>query len=153
MKGYTYREIAKALNISPATVCRAIDKVTKGNDYQLATKSIASFLTDFQTAADYFKMQMRDLESLKNGLAVELDEGTDERGRPYTSKTKVLELKLKIIEMQCELNARCLEQVKQGQVAKALQLLRDNKIKVDKAIDEIESKVPTLKQVFPNESK
>lgn len=152
LKGYTEREIARHLNVSDTTVHRAITSVTKSSDYNLALKTIGQFLTDYNRAGDYFKMQLRELEDIKNRLDSELDEGADERGRPFTSKLSITELRLKIIGMQADLNTRVLEHVRQGQVSKALQALRDGKLRIDGVVQKAEViNKQVLEQKFPDE--
>jgi len=105
LSGLTYREIAEELNLSASTVSRAIDKITKSHDYQIGISTISTFLEEYQRAADFFKMQIGQLEKRKD---------TDPDNF------------YKIMDMQMERMALVVQLVGQGKVAMALKELRDN---------------------------
>ena len=65
LEGYNYNEIASKLNISNATVSRAISSITKGNDYQLAVKSCGMMIERYIRFQDYCNKKIRELNELK----------------------------------------------------------------------------------------
>lgn len=107
--GIQGKDIAKELNLSEATVSRAINSVTTSLDYNLAMKTVSTFLTDYMKAGDFFKMQIAELEAKK---------ATDP------------ESYYKIMEMQMERMALIIQLIGQGKVAMALQALRDGKLQL-----------------------
>lgn len=123
LKGQTEREIAKELNLSPATVHRAISSVTTSHDYQLAMMSISLFLEDMRRAADFWKLQNREIEQIKNSVMA-LREEVDSKGRPLVRGDRVLELVLKCMDMQSDRMQKVVELARQGEVALALREVR-----------------------------
>ena len=123
LKGATEREIAKELNLSPATVHRAISSVTTSHDYQLAIMSISLFLEDMRRAADFWKMQNREIEQIKNSVMA-LREEVDSKGRPLVRGDRILELVLKCMDMQSDRMQKVVELARQGEVALALREVR-----------------------------
>ncbi len=65
LEGYNYREIAKKLNISDATVSRAISSVTKGNDFQLAVKSCGMLIERYVRFQDFCNKKIRELAEME----------------------------------------------------------------------------------------
>lgn len=65
LEGYNYKEIAKKLNISDATVSRAISSVTKGNDYQLAVKSCGMLIERYVRFQDFCNKKIRELAEME----------------------------------------------------------------------------------------
>jgi DNA-binding MarR family transcriptional regulator len=64
LEGYEYTEISKKLNISRATVSRAISSIEKGNDYQLAVKSCGVLTSLYVRYQDWIKKKLRELNDL-----------------------------------------------------------------------------------------
>ncbi len=64
LEGFGYNEIAKKLNISNATVSRAIASIEKGNDYQLAVKSCGVITSLYVRYQDWIKKKLRELNSI-----------------------------------------------------------------------------------------
>ena len=65
LEGYNYKEIAKKLNISDATVSRAISSITKGNDYQLAVKSCGMLIERYVRFQDFCNKKIRELAEME----------------------------------------------------------------------------------------
>lgn len=65
LEGYQNKDIAKKLNVSPATVTRAINSVVMGNDYQLAIKGCSKLLEEFVRYQDFCKKKLSQLSDLK----------------------------------------------------------------------------------------
>ena len=65
LEGYGYNDIAKKLNISNATVSRAISSIEKGNDYQLAIKSCGVLTSLYVRYQDWIKKKMREINEIK----------------------------------------------------------------------------------------
>ena len=61
----TQREIAEEVGVHESTVSRVIRSLTKGNDYQIATRAASKFLQEFVNAAEFWKLQITELEKLK----------------------------------------------------------------------------------------
>ena len=109
LSGLTYREIGDELNLSASTVSRAIDKITKSHDYQLGISTISTFLEEYQRAADFFKMQIGQLEKYKSVDPENI---------------------YKIMDMQMERMALVVQLIGQGKVVMALKALRDGKLQL-----------------------
>ena len=109
LSGLTQAEIAKELNLGKATVCRAINKVTKSHDYQLGISTVGTFLEEYQRAADFFKMQIGQLEKYKSADPENI---------------------YKIMDMQMERMALVVQLIGQGKVVMALKALRDGKLQL-----------------------
>ena len=65
LEGYNYNDIAKKLNISNATVSRAINSIEKGNDYQLAIKSCGILTSLYVRYQDWIKKKLREINEIK----------------------------------------------------------------------------------------
>lgn len=65
LEGYQQQEIAKKLGLSRGTVSKAINSITKGNDYQLAVKSCGVLLEEYTRFQDYCKKKLTELAELK----------------------------------------------------------------------------------------
>ena len=65
LEGYNYKEIGKKLNISDATVSRAISSVTKGNDYQLAVKSCGMLIERYVRFQDFCNKKIKELAEME----------------------------------------------------------------------------------------
>ena len=102
----TQSEIAERLNLKPRTVSRIINKIVKSNDYQLAMSIAGKFIQDFVNASDYWKIQITELEHLKEKL-------TDEDK----------ELLVKIMKEQSELYGKILLLARQGELMAAIRKL------------------------------
>lgn len=59
------RQIAEDVGVSRALVWKSRIKMIKAIDYTLAREVAGKFLVEFQQAADYFKMQIEELEKRK----------------------------------------------------------------------------------------
>jgi len=103
------KEIAKQLNLSEATVSRAINSVTKSNDYKLAMMSISNFLTEYMRASDFFKYQISQLEEMKK---------------------KYPDSELQLMDAQMERMQHIIQLAGQGKVVLALQALRDGQLQL-----------------------
>ena len=123
LKGLTEKEIAKELNLSQSTVSRAITSVTTSHDYQLAITSIGMFVEDMRRAADFWKLQNREIELVKNTIMA-LKEETDKEGKPVIKSDRAIELLLKCMDMQSDRIGRVVEMARQGEVALALREVR-----------------------------
>ena len=123
LKGLTEKEIAKELNLSQSTVSRAITSVTTSHDYQLAITSIGMFVEDMRRAADFWKLQNREIELVKNTIMA-LKEETDSKGQPVIKSDRAIELLLKCMDMQSDRIGRVVEMARQGEVALALREVR-----------------------------
>lgn len=108
------KEIAKQLNLSEATVSRAINSVTKSNDYKLAMMSISNFLTEYMRASDFFKYQISQLEEMKK---------------------KYPESELQLMDAQMERMQHIIQLAGQGKVVMALQALRDGQLQLQSNSD------------------
>ena len=64
LEGFNYNDIAKKLNISNATVSRAIQSIEKGNDYQLAVKSCGMMTSLYVRYQDWIKKKLRELNDM-----------------------------------------------------------------------------------------
>lgn len=109
LAGLSYDEIGDQLNLSKATVCRAIAKITKSHDYQLALSTVATFLEEYQRAQDFFKYQMAQLEKRKESDP---------------------ENYYKIMDMQMERMAMIVQLVGQGRIVMALKAMKDGKLQL-----------------------
>ena len=103
LEGYEQKEIAKKLNISEATVSRAINSVVKGNDYQLAVKGCSKLLEEFVNYQEYAKKKLKELVEIK----------------PLDNKER-----LAIIKMQTEIRKDLLTIGAQGEFIKGVQTIR-----------------------------
>lgn len=103
------KEIAQKLNLSEATVSRAINSVTASHDYQLAMKTVAHFLEDYLRADDFFKMQIAELERKK-----------EQDPENY----------YRIMDMQKARVESIVQLVGQGRVVMALKALKDGKLQL-----------------------
>ena len=65
LEGFNYNDIAERLNISNATVSRAIQSIEKGNDYQLAVKSCGVLTSLYIRYQDWIKKKLRELNDIK----------------------------------------------------------------------------------------
>lgn len=64
LEGYNSREIGAKLNLGHATVSRALNSITKGNDYQLAVKGCGVLLQEFVKFQDYCKKKLKELNEI-----------------------------------------------------------------------------------------
>ena len=64
LEGFNYNDIAEKLNISNATVSRAISSIEKGNDYQLAVKSCGVLTSLYVRYQDWIKKKLRELNDM-----------------------------------------------------------------------------------------
>ncbi len=64
LEGFNYNDIAERLNISNATVSRAIQSIEKGNDYQLAVKSCGVLTSLYARYQDWIKKKLRELNDM-----------------------------------------------------------------------------------------
>ena len=64
LEGFNYNDIAERLNISNATVSRAIQSIEKGNDYQLAVKSCGVLTSLYIRYQDWIKKKLRELNDM-----------------------------------------------------------------------------------------
>ena len=64
LEGYEQKDIAKKLNISQATVSRAISSIEKGHDYQLAVKSCGVLIEQYVRYQDYCRKKIRELAEM-----------------------------------------------------------------------------------------
>lgn len=64
LEGYNERDIAAKLNLSQSSVSRAINSLTRGNDYQLAVKGCGVLLQEFVKFQDYCKKKLRELNEI-----------------------------------------------------------------------------------------
>lgn len=58
-------KIASDIGIGRSTVWRLRQKLIGKIDWELAQRISGQFLTDFQTASDYYKLQIQELEDMK----------------------------------------------------------------------------------------
>jgi len=65
LDGYEQKDIGKKLNISQATVSRAITSIERGNDYQLAIKSCGVLSSLYVRYQDWLKKKLRELNEIK----------------------------------------------------------------------------------------
>lgn len=64
LDGYEQKDIGKKLNISQATVSRAINSIEKGNDYRLAIKSCGVLASLYVRYQDWIKKKLRELNEM-----------------------------------------------------------------------------------------
>lgn len=64
LDGYEQKEIGKKLNVSQATVSRAINSIERGNDYRLAIKSCGVLTSLFVRYQDWLKKKLRELNEI-----------------------------------------------------------------------------------------
>lgn len=64
LEGYEQKEIAKRLNISPSSVSKAINSITKGHDYQLAVKSCGVLIEQYVRYQDYCRKKIKELAEM-----------------------------------------------------------------------------------------
>ena len=64
LEGYEQKDIAKKLNVSQATVSRAISSVMKGHDYQLAVKSCGVLIEQYVRFQDYCRKKIKELSEM-----------------------------------------------------------------------------------------
>ncbi len=64
LEGYEQNDIAKRLNISQATVSRAISSITKGHDYQLAVRSCGVLIEQYVRYQDYCRKKIKELAEM-----------------------------------------------------------------------------------------
>ncbi len=112
LEGYNYNDIAKKLNISNATVSRAISSITKGHDYQLAVKSCGVLIEQYVRYQDYCKKKIKELAEMNPD---------DNRDR------------LAIIRLQAELQKDLLTIGASGDFIQNVRIMRDK-------LNEIESR-------------
>lgn len=115
LEGYGYNEIAKKLNISNATVSRAISSVTKGHDYQLAVKSCGMLIERYVRFQDFCNKKIRELAEM------EPDDNRDQ---------------IAIIRLQSELQKDMLTIGASGDFIQNVRIMRDK-------LNEIESRPVT----------
>lgn len=65
LDGYEQKAIGKKLNISQATVSRAINSIERGNDYQLAIKSCGVLSSLYVRYQDWLKKKLRELNEIQ----------------------------------------------------------------------------------------
>ena len=65
LDGYEQKDIGNRLNISQATVSRAINSIEKGNDYQLAIKSCGVITSLYVRYQDWIKKKLREVSEIK----------------------------------------------------------------------------------------
>lgn len=115
LEGYEQNDIAKRLNISQATVSRAISSIMKGHDYQLAVRSCGVLIEQYVRYQDYCRKKIRELNEMKPD---------DNRDR------------LAIIRLQSELQKDLLTIGASGDFIQNVRIMRDK-------INEIESRPNT----------
>lgn len=64
LEGYDYNDISKKLQVSKATVSRAISSIEKGNDYQLAIRSCGVLTSLYVRYQDWIKKKLRELNDI-----------------------------------------------------------------------------------------
>ncbi len=84
-------QIAAKVGLAQCTVWRLRKKLVGKIDFELAQRIAGQFLSDYQMASDYFKIQITDLEEQKNKLE-KLKDGTktifkkDSDGKSYAQE-------------------------------------------------------------------
>lgn len=64
LEGYKYPQIAEKLGISKGTVSKAINSITKGNDYQLALRGCGVLIEEFVRFQDFLKLRLVELKEM-----------------------------------------------------------------------------------------
>ena len=105
------KEIANKLNVSEATVSRALKILLGSNDFKLGQMLAGKFLEEFQMATDYWKMQIKSLEELKDGEA----------------DTDTL---LKIMKEQSDRWEKILFLARQGEAVEVMRLMKNGAIQL-----------------------
>ena len=60
----SWGDIAKKLNISPSSVSKAINSITKGHDYQLAVKACGVLIEQYVRYQDYCRKKIKELAEI-----------------------------------------------------------------------------------------
>lgn len=64
LEGYRHPQIAEKLGISRSAVTKAIQSVTRGNDYQLAVKGCGVLVEEFVRFQDFLKLRLSELKEM-----------------------------------------------------------------------------------------
>lgn len=121
-------QIAEKLNISRPTVWRTRNKLIGAIDYELAKKVAGKFLTDFQMASDYFKLQIDRLENLKTKTK------TIQRNNMSTHEIETKEVPLDPLDIlaiekqQAELWKNILFLARQGEAVEVMRIIGNGRI-------------------------
>ena len=61
----TSREIAIEVGVSESTFSKVMRSITRGNEYEIVRRAAGRFLQEFINAAEFWKLQITELERLK----------------------------------------------------------------------------------------
>ena len=121
-------QLSAKLNVSRPTVWRVRNKLIGAIDYELAKKVAGKFLTDFQMASDYFKLQIERLEKLKT------QSKTIQRNNMSTHEIETKEVPLDPIDIlaiekqQSELWKNILFLARQGEAVEVMRIIGNGRI-------------------------
>ena len=104
------KQIAFKLNLTESKVSRALKKLFASHDFKLGQMVAGKFLEEFQMASDYWKLQIKDLELLK-----------DEED---------IELKIKIMKEQSDRWEKILYLARQGEAVETMRLMKNGTIQL-----------------------
>ena len=107
----TQKQIADKKNLSEATVSRAFKKLMGSHDFRLGQLLTGKFLEEFQMASDYWKLQIKLLEDLKE----------------EESDTETI---IKLMKEQSDRWEKILFLARQGEAIEVMRLMRNGTIKL-----------------------
>lgn len=121
-------EIGRVLHIPRSTVWTFRKSLISAIDYQLARNVAGKFLTEFQMATDYFKLQIERLENLKEKKKTIFKKGDE--GQSYAEEISLEPLDiLQIEKQQTELWKNILFLARQGEAVEVMRLIQNGRIK------------------------
>lgn len=121
-------KIADKVGVSRGMVWNVRRKLALTLDYQLTRNVAGAFLTEFQMASDYFKIQIERLEDLKQRKK------TVQRNNVTTGKVETREVPLDPIDIlsiekqQTDLWKNLLMLARQGEAVEIMKMMRDGRI-------------------------
>lgn len=125
LEGYQGKDIAKKLNISRSTVSKAINSITKGNDYQLAIKGCSTLLQEFVKYQDFCKLRLKELSQLKEQKKL-VFKNNNKTGQIEAIESELSPLDvLLIIKTQNDIYKDLLTLGAQGEFIQAVQKIRE----------------------------
>jgi hypothetical protein len=136
-------QIAEDLGIKRWSVWKFRQKVIGQIDYELGKKIAGKFLTEFQMAADYFKLQIERLAKRKQNLETLLNQkktvlSKDEEGNTIIKhyemdpldKAQIIKVINDVEKQQTDLWKNIIFLANQGQGVEVMRMIRDGRIQL-----------------------
>ena len=118
------KDLAIKLGLSESMVSRAIKSMMGTHDYQFRQLLAGKFLEEFQMASDYWKMQITQLENLKDSKKTIFKKAADGHVFPEEVELEVDDM-MKIMKEQSDRWEKILFLARQGEAVEVMRLMKN----------------------------